>query len=590
MNLRRAFIALMIITGCFFYLIAQLMAIQLFGSIRHAPGHSELTAASVAQRLRSVTLDDGRGRIVDRRGRPIAGFGVHVLAMDRTAAHRWAAEHPAEAEELRSRIGMAREQWTVLLEGDEPLALWEDEEGPVPLGEEQIRILRRWPESGLYAVPYVTRYIQPAYAAHLLGFVAQHPEEVRRIYGPELEEGSIRQDARVGVSGLERSLERLLRSQGSISLSVLTDALGRPVGEPRLRNTNGPYHPVQAVTTLDAELQARIEQLLDARGIRAASVVVLDARQADVLVMANRPTFDPQHPDPHDKSWVNQAIKQQVPGSVFKLVVAAAALEYGIVRPHEKFICHGEYGKYGFACWKKGGHGPISFTQAFAESCNITFAEIARRLGPERIRMIAYRLGISRTVGWEGAVRGRKEPLRQFDMEEPGVVFALDAIDEGALIQSAIGQRDVRLSPLQAANMVVTILQGGTLLSPRVVSALKYRDGAMIERFPVRRLPQGGVSKATADWLRRMMRETVLTGTGSALRDHAWELAGKTGTAQTGAPGRVNEWFIGYGPARNPKVAAAVVVYDVPGASGQAVRLFAEIMDIIREHVEERKL
>jgi len=587
MDLRRVLISLMVITGCFFYLIVHLMAVQLFGRYRLGPGDRDLTAASVGQRLRSVMLDEGRGRIVDRRGRPLAGFGAYVLALDRDALKRWADTHALEAEELRALIGMSMEQWTAMLSSSEPVVLWEKEEEPVLLSEEQIEALRRWPDSGLMVVPYLVRYAKPYYAAHLLGFVSQHPEEVRRIYEQELREGSMRLDAKIGASGLERSLERELRSRGSVTLSVLTDALGKPVREPRIRNTNGPYHPIQAVTTLDAELQARVEKLLDERRIEAASVVVLDAEQADVLVMANRPKFDPVHPDPHHKSWVNQAIKQQIPGSVFKLVVAAAALEYGFVSPHEKFICHGEYGKYGFSCWKKGGHGPISFAQAFAESCNITFAEIAKRLGPERIRTMAYRLGIGRTVGWEGAVRGRKEPLRQFDMEEPGMIFAADTIDEGVLIQSAIGQRDVRLSPLQAANMVVTILRGGKLTSPRVVSELKYRDGATMERFPARLMPEGGVTKTTADWLRRMMRETVLTGTGSSLRDHAWELAGKTGTAQTGNPGRVNEWFIGYGPARDPKVAVAVVVYDVPGASGRAVRLFADIMDIVREQYED---
>jgi len=583
MDLRRVLISLMIITGCFLYLIVQLMAVQLFGSNRYAAGGRDLTAASVSQRLQSVMLDDGRGRIVDRRGRPIAGFGAYVLAMDRGAARGWAAAHAAEAEVLRSAIGMTNEQWSVLLSRTEPVVLWENDAGPVLLNEQQLDALRRWPDSGLKAVPYLMRYAKPYYAAHLLGYIAQHPEEVRRIYEQELREGTIRLNARIGASGLERSLERELRSRGSISLSVMTDAIGEPVGEPKLRNTNGPYHPVQAVTTLDAELQMRVEQLLDAKGIEAASVVVLDAHQADVLVMANRPNFDPNHPDPHDKSWVNQAIKQQVPGSVFKLVVAAAALEYGVVRPHEKFVCHGEYGRYGFSCWKKDGHGPISFAQAFAQSCNITFAEVAKRLGPERIRTMAYKLGIGRTVGWEGAMRGRSAPFRQFDMEEPGGIFAGEPIDEGVLIQSAIGQRDVRLTPLQAANMVVTILNGGRLTSPRVVSALKYRDGAILQRFPVKHLPAGGVSRTTADWLRMMMRETVLTGTASHLRDHAWELAGKTGTAQTGVPGRVHEWFIGYGPVRAPRVAVAVVIYDVPGASGKAVRLFADIMDIVRE-------
>src|SRR5690606_15537971 len=114
-------------------------------------------------------------------------------------------------------------------------------------------------------------------------------------------------------------------------------------------------------------------------------------------------------------------------GSIFKIVVAAAALEYGVAAPREKFVCNGEYGKYGFSCWKKDGHGHLTFEEAFAASCNITFAELAKRLTAEQLQHTANMLGIGRPIGWESVVstnRSAGEVFRQFDAEEAGRVFA----------------------------------------------------------------------------------------------------------------------------------------------------------------------
>src|SRR5690606_25761519 len=207
-----------------------------------------------------------------------------------------------------------------------------------------------------------------------------------------------------------------------------TDGLNRPLYglDRRILDTNNSYYPVQVVTTLDMELQTRVEQLLDERHITAASIVLLDPRNADVRVMANRPSYDPTRPDPHRHDWANRAIQQQIPGSIFKLVIAAAALEYGVAKPDERFMCKGDYGRYGFSCWKRDGHGHLSFQEAFAQSCNVTFAEVAKRLTPEQIRLTAWRLGIGRTIGWTERVGSSKsrEVLVQFDREESGQVFA----------------------------------------------------------------------------------------------------------------------------------------------------------------------
>src|SRR5690606_18557843 len=148
---------------------------------------------------------------------------------------------------------------------------------------------------------------------------------------------------------------------------------------------------------------------------------------------------------------------------------------------------------------------------------------------------------------------------------------------------SAIGQRDVRMTPLQAANMVVSLLNGGRLTAPRVVSEVRFRDGGIKRSYDVRR-HGSRISQTTASQLLAMMRETVRSGTASSLQDHPWKLAGKTGTAELGQTGhRVNQWFVGYGPTDRPQFAAAIVVYDVENhGKHMAQQLFAELADIVR--------
>lgn len=590
MNLRRAFILSVMLSISLLSLIFQLMLVQLFGTHKYMAGRHNLTAAAVQQRMHGIVLDDGRGRFIDRFGRPLTGFTIRALAVEPHALANGQASQMREHSKLLKILGMTEDEWLALAARPEPLVLWERDGYPVALTDEQTASLEKYPTVGLQVVPWTMRYEEPFYASHLIGFISQHPERLAWLYEEEIRKGSMRKDVKIGASGLELSFERLLRSRGAVKLGLFTDALRRPLDgmEQRLVNSNPAHHPLYAETTLDLDLQAQIEQLLDHRGIRAASVVLLDAKTADVLVMANRPNYDPLHPDPRAADWSNRAIRAQVPGSIFKIVIAAAALEYRKVRPHEAFICNGEYGKYGFRCWKPGGHGRITFREAFAKSCNIAFAHAALRLTPQQIEQTADALGVGRLIGWrEGGSRGG---WRHFMEEEAGRIFNSEQVDEGVLIQTAIGQRDVRLTPLQAANLVATLLNGGKFTSPRVVSTVKYRDGGIKKRYPVQRIDSPHISRVTAGQLLSMMEEVVLQGTATSLRGHSWRLAGKTGTAELGDhSGLVNQWFVGYGPVERPQITAAVVLYSVPHtADSQAVDLFAEIMEIVREVYEAR--
>ena len=593
MNLRRAFVCVMMITLIMLLLAAQLFLLQIVQYDRYSARRLDLTARSVMQRARGIVLDDGRGRILDRAGRPMTGFPIHALGVEPSKAVPWLDSHKEIRGELLRILQLSADDWDTAVDHSVGLVLMEKDGRPIALSREQTEAITQFNIPGLSIVPYVRRYQQPYIAAHAIGYISQDPERLKQLYAEKLADGSIQLHTQLGASGLERAFEKVLHSRGQLTLNRFTDAVGRPLSglDRRLITRGGSMYPLQVVTTLDFALQRRIEQLLEDKGIAEASVVLLDAANADVLVMANRPTYNPEHPDPYSHEWRNLAIQQQVPGSIFKLVVAAAALEYGVVSPRENFVCNGEYGKYGFSCWKKGGHGHLTMEEAFAVSCNLTFAELAKRITPEQLQHMALKLGIGRTIGWEGQSQAAASGLlRQFDLEQAGQVFAAGVhIDEGVMLQTAIGQRDVRMTPLAAANLLVTLLNGGSLTSPRIVSEVRYKDGAVKERYPVRRFKDEGVSRSTAYKLTRYMRKTVQYGTASMMNDHEWHLAGKTGTAQLASRDhRVNEWFIGYGPAEKPLVAAAIVIYNVPDdGRNQAARLFTEVMDIVREAREQ---
>jgi cell division protein FtsI/penicillin-binding protein 2 len=183
----------------------------------------------------------------------------------------------------------------------------------------------------------------------------------------------------------------------------------------------------------------------------------------------------------------------------------------------------------------------------------------------------------------------------QLDQEAGGRLFepGTPRDDEGALIQTAIGQRDVRVTPLQAANMVVTLLHGGEVLSPRVVTDVTLKDGKRLQTFPSHTLISKGegISSATARKLLSWMREVVQTGTGTSLLKAQWPLAGKSGTAQatTGSKATDNQWFIGYAPADKPKYAIAVLAAGVPsGAPNEALPLFRAVADVIAAAVTSK--
>ncbi|KJK31115.1 penicillin-binding protein 2 [Paenibacillus sp. P2(2022)] len=540
-------------------------------------GHS-LKEMSVRQRQEGIAIDTGRGQFTDRHGQPLTGGVVWTPVLFPDVDGRAASHGQELAKLLHTSKGQLLTQWKGL---QSPL-IWRDGRGePVQIHPNEAGRLLKLAPSLIELVPYAQRYRDLPNGRQWLGFMYERGERASELP--------------MGAAGLERTLEPLLSGVGETFVSRFVDAQRRPLTHVPLRVSapSNSHYPLQVKTTIDLPLQEQIEKLTESNHLAEGAVVVLDAGNADVMAMVSRPFYNPAHVDPQQKTdWSNRALKAVTPGSIFKLVTAAAALESGVVQPQEQFHCHGAYGKYGLSCWKKEGHGTLNLEEGLAVSCNSVFAHLGERLNAEQIQAVASALGLSRTVGWQDRDLAGLPQFRPMDHEEKGAVFGshTNASDPGVRVQTAIGQRDVLVTPLQAANLIVTLLHDGQVHAPRIVKRVSYADGSTLLELPAHAapLPQGSrsIRTSTAHTLREAMEQVVTHGTGASLRNKTWKLAGKSGTAQALKNGRPinHQWFIGYGPIERPRYAVAVLVQNASThAANQATALFGQVMDLLAQ-------
>lgn len=546
-------------------------------------GGRTMNELAVRQREQGIELDSGRGHFVDRDGVKLTGgiqwlptlFPIHGLP---------------ETESLMKLADL------VDMSPDELKARWKMIQTPIALEvankESSKPSIGDLPE-GAEWLPYMKRYPEGRSGSQWLGYVAQRPDVIRGLKIGQESGRPFPIQMEVGASGLELSMDRFLRGIGGTRVSYGTDGRYRsmPSIGTRIRTTDNPYYPVQIQTTIKEGIQHELEKLSETMKVEEGAIVVLDARQGDIIAMVSRPFYDPSHIQVADGAWSNRAVKAEAPGSIFKLVIAAAALESGVTRPGEMFHCSGEYHRYGISCWKTGGHGDISLEQGLAQSCNVVFAELGERLSQAQIARTASALGLSHKIGWYADSFMGGEELRQIDQEEAGRVFhPAVQVDGGVLAQTALGQRDVLVTPLQAANLVVTLLHNGQLFSPRLVSKVLYKDGSTMAEFPAKKLGREAViSPKTSHQLLVMMRRVITEGTGRSMRSSKWELAGKSGTAQVIKSGKKlnQQWFIGYGPVSEPQYAVAVLVQNRPAGSHHlAADVFRRVMDILAQDTD----
>jgi penicillin-binding protein 2 len=396
----------------------------------------------------------------------------------------------------------------------------------------------------------------------------------------------------VGQYGAELAYDAVLRGQPG-EKGVEVDALGH---ERRVVRQTAPVQGDDLVLTIDAEVQRVAEEALHGKN---GVVVALDPTNGDILAMVSHPDFDPNVlsggltvsrwaeflADP-GRPLNNRAIQGQYPpGSTFKIVVAAAALERRVVTRDSQVTCTGGkfFGNRVFRDWKAGGHGVVSLHRAMVESCDVYFYEVGDRLGVDAIAEFAKVFGFGEPTGINLASE-KKGVI-------PSTAWKLATRREpwypGETLSVAIGQGYVTVTPLQLAMMIGAVATGGERHQPRYVREIRKREGQVVVLEPT---PDDhvAVSPRTFALLREALRGVVVEarGTGGAARSPLVEIAGKTGTAQVvGMPQRARSssprrfedhaWFVAFAPMNAPRIAVVVLV-EHGGHGGSAAAPIAK--------------
>jgi penicillin-binding protein 2 len=435
--------------------------------------------------------------------------------------------------------------------------------------------------------------------AHILGYVAAVSEGETES-NPLLELPGFR----IGKSGIEKVYDLALRGAGGSS-QVEVNAFGRVIRE--LKRSEG-----QPGTRLQLTIDAGLQQMTSKRlGEESGSVVVMDVHSGDVLAMVSTPGFDPNafNKGLSTEQWnalisndkaplTNKSIAgNYAPGSTFKMIVALAALEKGVISAESEVFCSGktQLGNATFHCWKKGGHGVVNLNKGISQSCDVYFYDIARRTGIERIAEMARRFGLGAQLGLD--LPGERAGLIPSDKWKRGAIGA--PWQKGETLLAGIGQGYVLTTPLQLAVMTARLANGGVAVNPHLTRNIVTADGVVPRQAAEPR--DLGVVPGHLTLVREAMETVVNQPTGTAFRSRIrapeFRMAGKTGTAQVRRitkqerenrvlkndelPWRERDHalFVGYAPIDAPRYAVSVVIEHGGGGSRVAAPIARDVLE-----------
>jgi penicillin-binding protein 2 len=409
---------------------------------------------------------------------------------------------------------------------------------------------------------------------------------------------------KIGKAGMERVHDIALRGKSGTT-QVEVNAFGRQIRE--LERQEGEAG-AEVWLTLDVELQKFLAQRL---GNEAASAVVMDVHTGEVLALASTPSFDPNafNRGLSRSEWDvlvsnprsplnNKAISgQYAPGSTFKMVVALAALEKGIVTPSTKHFCSGDLklGDSTFHCWKKSGHGSMGMISAITQSCDVYFYEIAKRTGIDRISAMARRLGLGQILNIE--IPGERKglmPTRAWKKKAKRVSW-----QQGETLLAGIGQGFILTTPLQLAVMTSRLVNGGKAVLPHltrnVVPSTEEPKPPVIPEFLAL-----DIKSSHLDLMKKAMVAVPNSPYGTAyksrIKEPGFQYGGKTGTVQVRRISKAERevgvkknkdlrWeerdhalFVGYAPIEAPRYAVSIVVEHGGGGSSVAAPIAKDIL------------
>lgn len=364
----------------------------------------------------------------------------------------------------------------------------------------------------------------------------------------------------VGQAGLEQSLDRYLSGKAGRVLSEI-DGKGRSLGYGQSEYI-APVNGGSVTLTIDASIQSFCEQAareaLQVNNAKAVRVLAMDPATGEILAMVNKPDFDLNDPPRSDVEQLTEYLRNRVltdayePGSTFKIITAASALDAGLVRVNEGFYCSGSVTVEGgrIRCWGKP-HGAQTFAQALQNSCNPVFVEMGLRLGTDTFYKYLDAFGIGQKTGVD--IPG----------EADGIVIARSAVKRVDIARIGFGQ-SVAVTPVQLLRAVCAAINGGNLLKPYIVREITDATGNVIQRGE-KQVVGHPISPETSATMRTLLEDVVNLGGGKNARIPGYRVGGKTGTAQVYVDGVVSREkhigsFVGFAPADDPRIAVILIV------------------------------
>lgn len=519
--------------------------------------NEHLAQQAEKQRTRLIPVEAKRGTIYDRNGvilaESISALSVYAIPAEiedkAAAADKLAAILGADKEKIAEKLARHQAFVWVARRVDEA-----DAEAVRALRMEGVGVS----EESKRTYPYGSD------GAHILGFAGADGQ---------------------GLDGIELTMNRCLTGTGG-HVAAEYDAGGHEIPYAQYRYEK-PTAGEDVYLTIDMVLQQLAEReltrVIGQTRAKGGSILLMEPNTGEILAMANRPTYDPNRFGEYDASvWRNIAVANTYePGSTFKVLTMAAALEERAVTVQDRFFDGGQIEVQGrhIHCWKHGGHGDVSFREVVEGSCNVGFVSVGLRLGAERFYpyLTAFGLGTATGIRLPGEAGGIVIPQRK--------AVPLN------LATMAMGQ-SIAVTPLQLIAAVSAAVNGGTWHTPRIVREIRDGNGVVTASCDTEKSRQV-ISERTSQQVRELLEGVVANGTGKNGMLVGYRVGGKTGTAQKVGDGgymagKYVASFVGFMPADAPKIVMLVVIDEPVGMyyGGQiAAPVFPALMKDAAEYL-----
>ncbi len=559
--------------GIIAVLLFRLYQLQLYYNV-------ELGKKSTENSLRSIVKEPVRGYIFDRNGTLVADVGPSYTLMvtpaefDQRTVPLLSSILQADHSEIEERIDRGR-----VYSRFSPTRVKRDIDFRKLSAIEEV--IYRLPGVS-YQVESKRYYPTSAFASHLLGYCKEISDAQLSRMGDYYKLGDL-----IGFSGLESTYETMLRGQKGFEF-IAVNARGQILGPfEEGRNDIVPKEGFDLVLGLDARVQAFAESLMtNYRG----ALVALDPSNGSILALVSKPDFDlsifsgvtpledwVRLNNDTTKPMFNRAtMTRYPPGSTFKMVLAAAALQEGIIDENYRITCYGAY-RFGNRTFKDlHVHGSTNVVEAIQKSCNVFFYQLIHKVGLERWAEYSRKFGFGSPTGVDcGEETSGLVPSTVFFDR----VYGKGKWTQGYLVSLAIGQGELGVSPLQMAVYTSALANGGTLHQPHAVQFIRNKLTNRVEEFQ-HRTQQIGLSPQVVHLIREGMMRAVNFpgGTGGAARIPDVVVSGKTGTAEN-PHGEDHSWFVGFAPFDDPKIAIAIMVENAGYGGSKAAPIAGLVME-----------